>query len=164
MTAFYETFETPAGPFSIAVNDAGEVLATAFGDVERLRERFKCDSLVSDTNRTNSARLQIEQYFAGKRKDFTLPLAAHGTPFQQRVWTALCEIPYGETRTYGQLATSLGSGPRAVGGANGANPIALIVPCHRVIGSNGTLTGFAFGERVKRVLLELEGAEFVLSN
>lgn len=104
---------------------------------------------------------QLEQYFAGKREQFDLPLDATGTAFQQRVWQSLCAIPFGQTASYGQLAASLGNpnASRAVGLANGKNPIAIVVPCHRVIGANGTLTGYAGGLDNKRMLLELEGLD-----
>jgi O-6-methylguanine DNA methyltransferase len=101
---------------------------------------------------------QLDEYFAGKRKTFDLKLAMRGTPFQLAVWQALQRIPYGETRTYAGIAHEIGrpSATRAVGAANGANPIPIIVPCHRVIGTNGSLTGFGGGIDVKRRLLELE--------
>jgi methylated-DNA-[protein]-cysteine S-methyltransferase len=101
---------------------------------------------------------QLADYFAGRRLGFDLPLAPVGTPFQQRVWSALREIPYGRTTTYGEIATELGqpTASRAVGLANGRNPIAVIVPCHRVIGANGSLTGFGGGIPRKRWLLEHE--------
>lgn len=105
------------------------------------------------------ARRQLEDYFAGERTEFDLPLAALGTEFQRRVWGELVEIPYGTTASYGEVAGALGMPPgasRAVGLANGANPIAIVVPCHRVIGANGTLTGYAGGLERKKYLLELE--------
>ena len=101
---------------------------------------------------------QLDEYFAGARTTFDLPLELRGTPFELRVWEALRAIPYGHTRTYGELARELGSVARAVGRANGRNPIAIIVPCHRVIGTNGSLTGYAGGLEAKRALLELERA------
>lgn len=103
---------------------------------------------------------QLDEYFANKRQRFELRLAAKGTPFQRDVWQALVEIPYGTTTFYAELARTIGrpSAIRAVGTANGANPIAVIVPCHRVIGSNGSLTGFAGGLERKQLLLQLEGA------
>ncbi|MEE2783084.1 MAG: methylated-DNA--[protein]-cysteine S-methyltransferase [Pseudomonadota bacterium] len=106
------------------------------------------------------ARRQIEEYFAGDRREFDLVLAPHGTEFQLDVLNALLKIPYGETCTYAEVAESVGrpKAARAVGAANGRNPIALIIPCHRVIGSNGTLTGFGGGLRAKRYLLEHEFA------
>lgn len=105
-------------------------------------------------------RAQLMEYFCGARRTFELPLAPAGTPFQLRLWRALCTIPYGETLSYGELARQLGlvSGARAVGLANGANPLPIVVPCHRVIGSDGSLTGFGGGLHIKRSLLALEGA------
>ena len=101
---------------------------------------------------------QLAEYFAGQRLDFDLPLAFRGTPFQQRVWSALREIPYGETESYGELANRIGSpgASRAVGLANGRNPIGIIVPCHRVIGASGSLTGYGGGIERKRALLDME--------
>ena len=106
------------------------------------------------------AREQLDAYFAGKRKSFDLPLAAAGTPFQERVWKALRTIPFGHTTSYGEIATRMGEpkAMRAVGAANGRNPISIVVPCHRVIGANGDLTGFGGGIERKRWLLEHEGA------
>ena len=104
------------------------------------------------------AERQLMEYFSGTRKEFSLPLATDGTPFQQAVWSALQQIPYGETVTYGQLAKMIDrpSAVRAVGGACNKNPIAIVIPCHRVIGAGGKLTGFAAGITVKEHLLALE--------
>lgn len=107
------------------------------------------------------ARRQLAEYFSGERHDFDLPLAGSGTDFQQRVWARLLEIPFGETASYGDIARRLGMPPgasRAVGVANGANPIAIVVPCHRVIGADGTLTGYAGGLERKQFLLGLESS------
>jgi methylated-DNA-[protein]-cysteine S-methyltransferase len=103
---------------------------------------------------------QLGAYFAGELRAFDVPLAPAGTAFQRRVWDALASIPYGETTTYGELAAEIGrpGSARAVGAANGANPLAIVVPCHRVIGADGTLTGYAGGLPAKRALLTLEGA------
>jgi methylated-DNA-[protein]-cysteine S-methyltransferase len=103
---------------------------------------------------------QLDEYFAGERRAFELPLAPSGTAFQQQVWRELTQIPYGETISYAELACRVGNprASRAVGLANGANPLPIIVPCHRVIGANGSLTGFGGGLDMKRHLLELEGA------
>lgn len=105
------------------------------------------------------ARAQLDAYFAGERKAFELPLNPVGTEFQRRVWEALCGIPYGETRSYGQVAASLGKpgAARAVGMANNRNPISIIIPCHRVIGANGALVGYGGGLDIKIKLLEIEG-------
>jgi methylated-DNA-[protein]-cysteine S-methyltransferase len=101
---------------------------------------------------------QLTEYFEGRRRAFELPLAPEGTPFQRRVWNALLEIPYGETISYGELAARIGdrSASRAVGLANGSNPLPIVIPCHRVIGSNGKLIGYGGGLPVKRQLLALE--------
>jgi methylated-DNA-[protein]-cysteine S-methyltransferase len=107
---------------------------------------------------------QLEEYFAGQRRVFELPLALDGTTFQQRVWAALQKIPYGRTATYGEIAAAMGhaSAARAVGMANNRNPIAIIVPCHRVVGSNGALVGYGGGLDRKRALLELEAGILAL--
>lgn len=109
----------------------------------------------------DAAETQLREYFAGERQSFDLPLAPAGTPFQRAVWDALCAIPYGETRTYAQIAAAIGSPKacRAVGMANNRNPIAILIPCHRVIGASGSLTGYAGGLDVKQALLALEGAQ-----
>lgn len=156
--SYYSTFETSLGPFSIAVDETGSVLATAFGRAVELQQRLNPGSLVKDEGRTDHARTQIWEYLEGERTSFDLALAAHGSDFQHRVWKALRDIPRGETRSYGALASELHSSARAVGRANATNPICLIVPCHRVIGADGSLTGFAFGEQIKERLLNLEGA------
>ena len=111
-----------------------------------------------ETPLLGQAKQQLAEYFAGQRQAFDLPLRMQGTPFQQKVWAALREIPYGETRSYGQIAAQVGNpkAGRAVGMANNRNPIAIIVPCHRVIGANGSLTGYAGGLSVKQELLALE--------
>ncbi len=104
---------------------------------------------------------EMRRYLAGEHVEFTCPLDLHGTPFQLAVWQALRTIPYGETRSYGEIALHIGkpTASRAVGAANGANPVAIIVPCHRVIGSNGTLTGYGGGLPTKEWLLHLEGVQ-----
>ena len=108
----------------------------------------------------NEAAAQLDAYFARRRRSFDLPLDFRGTPFQRSVWQALLTIPYGETRSYGAIARQIGrpSAVRAVGAANGRNPLSIIAPCHRVIGGGGALTGFAGGLAAKRLLLDLESA------
>jgi methylated-DNA-[protein]-cysteine S-methyltransferase len=103
---------------------------------------------------------QLEQYFTGRRETFELPLSMQGTPFQRSVWSALCEIGYGQTASYGEIARRVGQpgAARAVGITNARNPVAIVVPCHRVIGANGTLTGYGGGLQRKRYLLDLERA------
>lgn len=112
----------------------------------------------SDRAVLDAAERQLVEYFAGKRTAFDLPLAPQGTAFRQQVWRALCDIPFGETRTYGDLARKLQTAARAVGGACGCNPIAIVVPCHRVTGGHGALGGFSGGDGcdTKRFLLALE--------
>ncbi len=104
---------------------------------------------------------ELAEYFAGERRAFSVPLTPAGSEFQRSVWRALVAIPYGETISYGELARRVGSVARAVGTANGSNPLPIIVPCHRVIGADGSLTGFGGGLAIKRALLELEGAACV---
>jgi methylated-DNA-[protein]-cysteine S-methyltransferase len=130
-----------------------------------VKDVSKNDSICEQTSASlpepaREAVRQLEQYFAGARREFTVPLSPQGTPFQLAVWDELQRIPYGTTITYGELAARLGDPKaiRAVGRANGANPIWIIIPCHRVIGADGSLTGYAGGIDVKRALLELEGA------
>ena len=119
-----------------------------------------------DDNAFGAARDQLAEYFAGARHSFDLVLAPRGNAFQQMVWAQLIKIPYGETRTYGQLAVALGDPglARAVGAANGQNPLSIIVPCHRVVGSNGKLTGYAGGLTRKAFLLDLETPADAVAN
>lgn len=158
MRQFYDTFPTPVGDFSVALNASGAVIATAFGALPELRERFTADEIVRDSVRAAKVRREVTEYFEKKRRKFTLELMPSGTPFQQSVWAALQRIPQGETRSYGQLATELGKpdAARAIGRANATNPICLIIPCHRVIGGDGSLTGYAFGEVLKQRLITHE--------
>lgn len=140
--------KTPIGPLTL---QADEAAVTAI--------RFGAGGAQDASPLLDAAEAQLREYFAGARRTFDLPLAPHGTAFQQRVWTALRAIPYGETRTYGELAAAIGSpnASRAVGMANHRNPISIVIPCHRVIGANGTLTGYAGGLEIKQKLLALEG-------
>lgn len=140
-------FDTPFGPAWASANERGALTAFTFAP-----EAAHDSPLASDVTR------QIEDFFAGRRTDFDLPLAAAGTEFQKRVWAELRRIPFGETISYAELARRIGQpkASRAVGRANGANPIAVIVPCHRVIGANGTLTGYAGGLDLKQKLLAWE--------
>ncbi|HJO03374.1 MAG TPA: methylated-DNA--[protein]-cysteine S-methyltransferase [Acidobacteriota bacterium] len=124
----------------------------------------RCDAIgddwIEDAEALSDVERQLAEYFAGERRTFSLPLALQGSVFQQRVWEQLQRIDYGATISYGELARRIGDpkAARAVGLANGANPIAIIIPCHRVIGSDGSLTGYGGGLERKRQLLELEGA------
>jgi methylated-DNA-[protein]-cysteine S-methyltransferase len=118
----------------------------------------------AETPLLRRARDQLQDYFDGKRLTFDLPLAPHGSDFQKRVWAALCTIPPGETRSYADIARAIGSAPRAVGGANGANPIPIIIPCHRVVAADGSLGGYSGGEgpATKRFLLDHESRALLL--
>ena len=144
--------DSPVGRLAIEA-DHDAVTGVRWASIgERTRE--KADSPV-----LKEAARQLDRYFARKLRRFDLPLAAHGTDFQKRVWAAMRDIPYGETATYGGMAMALGSGPRPVGMACGRNPIPIIVPCHRVLGSGGGEGGFSGGTGLptKRQLLALEG-------
>ena len=150
--------ETPVGPLAAALDGAGRLTRLSFGKAERKR-------IVDEGGERNDRALafvarQIAEYFAGRRRNFDLPFAVKGTAFQKEVWAELLRIPFGKTTTYAALARKVGRPDafRAVGRANATNPIAVIVPCHRVIGTDGTLTGFAGGIAIKQKLLELEGA------
>ena len=116
------------------------------------------DAVVLDNPAIDEAKRWLEDYFAGRDPGFTPPLHLMGTDFRTRVWAALMEIPFGRTATYGQIAARVGASARAVGGAVGSNPVSLIVPCHRVVGANGSLTGYAGGLWRKEALLRLEGS------
>jgi len=118
-----------------------------------------------DDRAYDGVREQLTEYFAGQRQCFEVPLALHGTAWEQRVWQALLAIPYGETRSYGEIASSVSApaAARAVGMANAHNPVAVIVPCHRVIGASGRLTGFGGGLQRKRALLDLESGRLALT-
>ena len=125
---------------------------------KRTKRFFKAEYIKEASDVINEAIRELNEYFAGERRNFNLPLLFAGTPFQQRIWNALLTIPYGETRSYMQIARIVGNekGVRAVAQAIGANPMSIIVPCHRVIGSDKALTGFAGGLEAKRYLLNLE--------
>jgi len=141
---------TPFGPASIAADDSGALTEFSFSALKS-----------GDAGEYPEIARQIEDFFTGRRRSFDLRLAPRGTDFQKRVWAELARIPFGETISYGTLARRIGtpSASRAVGRANATNPIAVIVPCHRVIGADGTLTGYAGGLDLKRKLLEWEQAE-----
>lgn len=158
MTVFFRHIDSPIGRLLIAADDDG-IRAVEFPEnrhpVKREGEwREGEHPLIDETAR------QLGEYFAGARRGFDLPLAPRGTEFQRKVWLALRGIPFGQTWSYAQLAKSIDNmqAMRAVGAANGRNPIPIIVPCHRVIGANGTLTGFGGGLPTKEFLLRLEGA------
>jgi methylated-DNA-[protein]-cysteine S-methyltransferase len=134
----------------------------AVAEVER-RAAARGDRLTWDRERCAAVTAQLTEYFAGTRKDFALPVAPRGSEFQRRVWEELARIPYGATISYAELAARIGrpNASRAVGRANGTNPIPVVIPCHRVIGTDGSLTGYGGGMPLKRALLALEGVLLV---
>jgi methylated-DNA-[protein]-cysteine S-methyltransferase len=154
--------DSPIGPLQL-LGDAQGLARIAFaGEHTRSVSSEPCDAPTRKL--LERAATQLDAYFAGRRKRFDLPLNAAGTAFQHQVWEALVAIPWGETRSYAEVARAIGRGKavRAVGAANGRNPLPLVVPCHRVIGSDGSLTGFAGGLDRKRQLLKLEGIRLPL--
>ncbi len=155
---FYRHIDSPVGPLLLAADNAGLRLIefhTPRHPMSRLHDWREGDNEVLDLTRK-----QLDEYFDGKRRDFDLPLAPQGTAFQEQVWRTLATIPYGETISYSQLAQRVGkpTAMRAVGAANGRNPLPIVLPCHRVIGADGSLTGFGGGLPTKQFLLQLEGA------
>ncbi len=150
--------ESTMGPLELFA-DEGALVGLNF-QRENMPKGYDVTPASKDNGRVlDKTERELHEYFAGKRKVFTVKCAPRGTPFQMKVWKLLCEIPFGETRAYVDLARKLGdkNAVRAVGGANGKNPIAIIVPCHRVIGKDGSMTGFASGVHRKEKLLALEG-------
>jgi len=159
MTTFYQQFQSPAGLIHIVANDTHLKAITFSSSWEQVQKSVS--DIKNESNAiTDNTRIQLLEYFAGTRRDFDLPIALHGTEFQKRAWHALLTIPYGETRSYSEQAILIGNpnAVRAVGRTNGLNPIGIVVPCHRVIGKSGKLTGYAAGLEVKRFLLNLERA------
>lgn len=151
-------FDTPYGQMALAVNGCGDVVDLWLPN--KAQAAASSGLPAAARNGIRAALLQLGEYFAGRRRDFDLPIAPEGTPFELRVWNRLREIPYGTTTSYGAIAAEFGmkNGARAVGRANGSNRIPIIIPCHRVIGSGGSLTGFGGGLPLKESLLQLEGA------
>ncbi|QVK23588.1 methylated-DNA--[protein]-cysteine S-methyltransferase [Shewanella dokdonensis] len=155
------TMDSPCGPLWLAASSAG------LTDLRPVSARLAVSQATTPASVTQAREwllqtvAQLQQYFAGERREFSIPLAPIGTAFQRRVWQQLLQIPYGNVSSYGELANRLQQpkAARAVGSANGANPIAIMIPCHRVIGKNGTLTGYAWGLTMKQQLLALEQAE-----
>jgi methylated-DNA-[protein]-cysteine S-methyltransferase len=156
MTTFYTETDSPVGPLMLA----GTADTLAVISFERGRRVPRRPDWVRRDAPFREALRQLGAYFKGRRRDFDLPLAPEGTAFEQRVWQALLKIPYGRTVSYGELARRIGNpnASRAVGLANGRNPLPIVIPCHRVIGANGKLTGYGGGLDTKRWLLTLEGA------
>jgi methylated-DNA-[protein]-cysteine S-methyltransferase len=159
MTLSYKTIASPVGALKLVASDIGLVAILWENDDPA---RVRLGTMVEDAEHPVLVRTeeQLREYFAGSRRHFDVPLDLRGTDFQKRVWARLLAIPFGETRSYGAIAAELDrpAASRAVGAANGRNPISIIAPCHRVVGSNGKLTGFAGGLEAKAYLLGLEGA------
>jgi len=157
---YYDTFDGPWGGMLIAASNQG-ISGIYFSRQKYHPKRGKEWQHAPGNAHLKRAKKQLGEYFAGKRKSFDLELDPAGSPFQKRVWKAIAGVPYGETISYGELARRAGfpEGARAAGAATGRNPIGIVVPCHRIVGSNGKLTGYAGGLDKKRALLALESGE-----
>ena len=153
-TKYYDTIQSPIGDLML-ISDGKALTGLYMNNEKHVARRTMA---IRDKKTLKHPREQLQSYFAGELRAFDLALAAEGTPFQQRVWRALCAIPYGETISYGELARRIGqpTAARAVGLANGQNPISIVVPCHRVIGADSSLTGYGGGLERKRWLLAHE--------
>lgn len=164
MNAYLETVDSPAGPLTFAVNEDGALLFVSFLEGHyptTIEEDLAAEGYIAceDRERTAAVRTQLLEYARGERTTFDLPVVLVGTEWQKAVWTALMRVPFGETRAYGEIARSLGrpQASRAVGRANGTNRIPLVIPCHRIVGADGSLTGFGGGLHLKTALLAHEG-------
>ena len=159
MGYYFTRMDSPIGLLYIVATDKFLVGLTPENGWDRLKKKF--NNLVEKQNAIlNQTKLELEEYFEKKRVDFDLPLYFEGTAFQKKAWKALLDIPYGQTISYAKQAENIGNpkAVRAIGGANGANPISIVVPCHRVIGKSGKLTGYASGLDIKEYLLNLESS------
>jgi len=157
--------DSPVGRILVASSDQGlvriEFVQNGVGEaISRLEKAYPGETLVEDSTKNQDALNQLQDYFKGRRRVFTLPIELRGTGFQRSVWETVAGVPYGQTRSYGDVARELGKpgACRAVGGANGANPIPIVIPCHRIIGSDGSMTGFGGGIPIKEKLLAFEKA------
>ena len=159
-TWFSKEIDSPVGKLRLVASDAG-LAAILWENEDPNRVRLGALTQRNDHPMLLETERQLHEYFGGRRKAFDLKLDFNGTEFQRKVWAALLTIPYGETRSYAQIARQIGrpDAVRAVGAANGKNPISIVTPCHRVIGSTGKLTGFAGGLETKAFLLGLEGPQ-----
>ena len=149
---YYIKYISPVADLYL-VEERGQLVEISFHQLEHREEMEE-----KRTELLEEAERQLQEYFAGRLQHFDLPLHPQGTEFQKKVWKALMSIPYGETRSYGEIAKQIGNekAVRAVGGANHVNPISIVIPCHRVIGKNGSLTGYGGGLKIKETLLTLE--------
>ena len=159
-TLHYWRYRSAVGPLLLGISPAGLCLLEFDRGTLPSRGAFADVAWIESSEEAKPYIRELDEYFAGKRKQFTFALDLRGTDFQKRCWRALLAIPFGETRSYSEIARQIGSptAVRAVGGANHVNPIAIVVPCHRVVGSSGSLTGYGGGLDLKKRLLELEGA------
>lgn len=157
MSHSYITMPSPIGKITLIASES-HLCSVEFGDIKRNIFSDPIKTSIQEHQVLAQAKSQLDEYFAGKRREFALPLDPQGTPFQKKVWKALRTIPFGKTWSYGDLAKKIGSPKafRAVGGANNKNPLGIIVPCHRVIGADGSLTGYAGGLDTKKRLIDLE--------
>jgi methylated-DNA-[protein]-cysteine S-methyltransferase len=164
MTIFYKEMESPVGKLRLVAN-ANALVAVLWERERPNRVKLPAPKLDTQQPILVEAERQLNEYFSGTRTEFDLPLELHGSEFQKKVWRALRKIPFGQTRSYLYLAKTVGSAKaaRAVGAANGKNPLSIVVPCHRVIGANGSLTGFAGGLDAKAKLLAFEGKRVSLN-
>lgn len=162
MTRSHSVIDSPIGPLTVVVDD-GAVTGIYMAEHRHAPGETAYGDRVGDAHPALTE--QLAAYFAGDLTEFDVPTSAPGTPFQQQVWAALRHIPYGETWSYARLATEIGNpaAVRAVGLANGRNPISIVVPCHRVVGANGSLTGYGGGIERKRFLLDLEARQSTLA-
>jgi methylated-DNA-[protein]-cysteine S-methyltransferase len=164
MSLAYKYVASPVGKLKLVASETGLIAILWENDNPR---RVRLADLVEDNNQgiLVETERQLNEYFAGKRDEFSIPLDMRGTAFQKDVWRALQAIPFGKTRSYGEIANQVGrpTASRAVGAANGQNPISIVVPCHRVVGSSGKLTGFAGGLEAKAHLLNLETSSLALT-
>jgi methylated-DNA-[protein]-cysteine S-methyltransferase len=162
----YTVYHSPLGPITLAATEAG-MCWVEFGEGETAKRSLlrwankwlRTENIVHAPEYFLEAIEQLNEYFAGIRREFTLPLDIHGTAFQKMVWKQLQQIPYGETKSYKDIALAMNAAKavRAIGGANNKNPLSIFIPCHRVIGSNGALVGYGGGLDIKEYLLRLEG-------
>jgi methylated-DNA-[protein]-cysteine S-methyltransferase len=157
MKCAYKYMKTPVGELKLVANERG-LIAVLWENDDPARVKLPAAEESPEHPILQQAERQLREYFKGERKTFTIPLEMFGTEFQKKVWRALLTIPFGETRSYGELARQIKkpSASRAVGAANGRNPVSILVPCHRVIGAGGKLTGFAGGLEAKAKLLSIE--------
>lgn len=163
---YYSEMDSPIGPLTIAATEKG-VCWLGFGKLDDnlfilkrwVKRWINSDQLHEAENELDDVKQQLSEYFSKKRTEFDLQVDLYGTPFQKLVWNSLMDIPYGETRSYKEIAIKINApkAVRAIGGANNSNPVSIIVPCHRVIGSNGNLVGYGGGLNIKQFLLQLEG-------